>query len=46
MSGLHGDAQAAAEVVPEFNAMFCAGLEEAEKAVAAIATGSRCGFRR
>src|SRR6202451_2482505 len=38
-----GDFEACAEVVPEFDAVLAAGLQEAEKAVAAIAAGATAG---
>src|ERR1700722_11964124 len=38
-----GDFEACAEVVPEFDAVLAAGLQEAEKPVAAIATGVAAG---
>src|SRR5580693_8687022 len=38
-----GDFEACAEVVPEFDAVLAAGLQEAEKAVAAIAAGVAAG---
>src|ERR1700727_2465657 len=38
-----GDFEACAEVVPEFDAVLVAGLQEAEKAVAAIAAGFAAG---
>src|SRR6202453_381130 len=38
-----GDFEACAKVVPEFDAVLAAGLQEAEKAVAAIAAGVAAG---
>jgi hypothetical protein len=38
-----GDFEAGAEIVPEFDAVLAAGLQEAEKAVAAIAADVGAG---